>query len=95
MYLQVRLDDGKIYRITDGPSGKYFVNAANGKITWSVFSAEGYQLQQIDESAALNVSLANSVAEELTNVYPVSHAGDTREILSANTFNRTRPVSPL
>ena len=46
----VRLDDKKIYRITDGASGKYFVNAANGKITWSVFSAEGYQLQQKDET---------------------------------------------
>ena len=31
-------------------SGNYFVNAANGKITWSVFTAEGYQLQQKDES---------------------------------------------
>ena len=90
----VRLDDGKIYRITDGPSGKYFVNAANGKITWSVFSAEGYQLQQIDEPTTLNAALANAVAEELTNVYPVSHTNEIREILSANTFSQKRPVSP-
>ncbi len=89
----VRLDDRKIYRVTDGPSGKYFVNAANGKVTWSVFSAEGYHLQQIDENAALNESMAYAGAEELSNVYPVSHAGDTREILSTNTSNINRPVT--
>ena len=90
----VRLDDRKIYRVTDGPNGKYFVNAANGKITWSVFSSEGYQLEQINEDAARKEPLTDAVAEKLTNVYPVSHAGDTREILSANTFDRNRPVTP-
>jgi hypothetical protein len=42
----------------------------------------------------LNASLANADAEKLTNVYPVSHVGDIREILSSDTFNINRPVGP-
>ena len=78
----VRLDDKKIYRITDGASGKYFVNAANGKITWSVFSAEGYQLQQKDDEPVLGEPISDVIAEELTIAFPVSHANEIAEILS-------------
>ena len=45
----LRLSDKKIFKISNGPLGNYFVNAANGKITWSAFTAEGYQLKQMDE----------------------------------------------
>ncbi len=43
--------DKNIYLLTSGKTGlgKYFVNAANGKLTWSQFTAEGYQLKQVNE----------------------------------------------
>lgn len=41
--------DKKIYLLSSGYMGKYFVNAANGKLTWSQFTAEGYQLKQVNE----------------------------------------------
>jgi hypothetical protein len=40
----LRLNDQKIFKIINGPTGNYFVNAARGKLTWSSFTAEGYQL---------------------------------------------------
>jgi hypothetical protein len=46
----LHLADRKIYRITDGPLGNYYVNASGNKITWSVFTAEGYQLKQVNRS---------------------------------------------
>ena len=39
--------DKKIYRLTQGTTGKYFVNAGESKLTWSEFTAEGYQLKQM------------------------------------------------
>ena len=45
----LRISDKKIYQLTGGYMGKYFVNAGGGKITWSVFTAEGYQLKQMNE----------------------------------------------
>lgn len=44
----LRITDKKLFRISDGPLGNYFANVANGKITWSAFTAEGYQLKQIN-----------------------------------------------
>ena len=42
----LRISEKKIYKISDGPLGNYYPNAGNGKITWSSFTAEGYQLKQ-------------------------------------------------
>ena len=42
----LRLDNKKIFRVSGGATGRYFVNAGDEKLTWSVFTAEGYQLQQ-------------------------------------------------
>lgn len=47
----LRLSERTIRRATQGPLGNYFVNASGGKITYSAFTAEGYQLRQIDEAA--------------------------------------------
>jgi len=62
----LRLDTKKIYRIGGGSTGRYFVNAGDNKLTWSVFTADGYQLQQqaIDPQQWQAVEL--STAETLT-----------------------------
>lgn len=46
------VQDKKIFRITNSQQGKYFVNASNGKLIWSQFTAYGYQLREqfIDRS---------------------------------------------
>ena len=89
----LRLDTKKIYRITQGNMGRYFVNAGDDKLTWSVFSAEGYQLQQqaIDPAAWKPVDIA--VTAQLTGQWPVAglpatlmHLSDT---LTARTFTNS------
>ena len=89
----IKLDDQKIYKITNGPLGNYFVNVGAGKITWSAFTAEGYQLQQQDEASVVWEPVSMNVAEELTAAYPVSQTNKISEILSGNATKRYFPVS--
>src|SRR4029077_17506754 len=59
----LKMSDRKISRISSGVSGNYFVNAKDGKITWSTFTAEGYQLQQVDEKD-VQLSPVNDITVE-------------------------------
>jgi hypothetical protein len=88
----VRLNDKKIFRITGGNPGQYFVNARDNKITWSVFSAEGYQLQQVDESSVKWEEVDDVIAKELMAAWPVGHDKSVNEILSGNATKRIFPV---
>lgn len=65
----LRLSDKKMFRVTNAPLGNYFVNAAHGKITWSNFTAEGYQLQQMDEKdltwTPMDIPIINEATEQM------------------------------
>lgn len=77
----LRLNDKKIFKITNGPLGNYFVNAGNNKITWSAFTAEGYQLQQIEEKE-IQLTPVNEIAvEKIAARFPVSHTDELPDIL--------------
>ncbi|MBO9595041.1 MAG: hypothetical protein J7599_19205 [Niabella sp.] len=39
-------------KLENGNGNRYFVNAGFGKLNWSVFTAEGYQLRRLDAKAA-------------------------------------------
>ncbi len=82
------LNDHKIFKITNGPLGKYFVNARNGKITWSVFTAEGYQLQQLNEKDILWTEMDSATLEKLQPPFPVSHSEEFHDILQNKVLNR-------
>src|SRR5690606_33011472 len=43
------MEERRISKIVNQNSASYFVNANGGRLTWSVFTAEGYQLQQVKE----------------------------------------------
>jgi len=90
----LRLDTKKIYRVTQGNMGRYFVNAGDDKLTWSVFSAEGYQLQQqaIDPAAWKPVDMA--VTEQLTGQWPVAGPPGTMMHLADTVTARTFTNSP-
>jgi hypothetical protein len=77
----LRLNDRKIFRISNGPLGNYYVNAGDGKITWSAFTSEGYQLKQIGEQEIVWNEVSNTIAESLNEKYPVSHAAVPGDIL--------------
>ena len=89
----LKLADQKIYKITNGQLGNYFVNAGNGKITWSAFTAEGYQLQQKMESPLSGEPVDLAIMEKLVEPYPVSHSGTVANILSDNIAKKYFPVS--
>ncbi|MBL7737764.1 MAG: hypothetical protein JNK14_01000 [Chitinophagaceae bacterium] len=81
----LRLSDKKIFRVSSGPLGNYFVNVANGKITWSAFTAEGYQLMQMEEKDIQWTSVAEAVVEKMASQFPVSHDREVQSVLSGIT----------
>ena len=72
----LRLRDRRIFKITNGSLGNYFVNAFQGKITWSAFTAEGYQLMEMDEK---NIRWEEVDSLLITNVYPEFPVGRAEE----------------
>ena len=89
----LQMNDKKIFKISNGPLGNYFSNAGNGKITWSAFTAEGYQLKQIDEKDITWNEVSLAVEEKLTNKFPVSLAEGTGDILLNSVAKRNFQVS--
>lgn len=89
----LQLSDKKIFRISNGPLGNYFANAGNGKITWSAFTSEGYQLKQVDEKDILREEVSMAVAEKLTDKFPVSLSNEFSDVLLNKIQQRTFPVS--
>ena len=88
----LKMDDQKIYRVTHGPLGNYYVNAAGGKITWSAFTAEGFQLKQIAENPADWEEIKPGTEEKLTERFSVSHEGETGDILNGTIPLRQFPT---
>ncbi|HEY6503608.1 MAG TPA: hypothetical protein VIZ28_06490 [Chitinophagaceae bacterium] len=84
----LKLSDKKIFKISNGPLGNYFVNANAGKITWSSFTAEGYQLQQMEEKDIQWTPVSDAVTEQVTTAFPVSHGNEVQDML-ANTPQRS------
>jgi hypothetical protein len=84
----LRLDNKQIMRVGGGATGRYFVNAGEDKLTWSVFTAEGYQLQQqaIDQKQWQQVDLA--VNEKLTAAWPVAGATSSVPFLTDSVHAR-------
>lgn len=89
----LKLDDKKIYKVTNGTLGNYLVNAAKGKITWSGFTAEGYQLHQKDKIVFARDTVNFNVGDKLNPAYPVSHSNTVSEILSGGFSKRNFKVS--
>ncbi len=89
----LRMKDKKIFRVSNGPLGNYFVNAGNGKITWSAFTAEGYQLKQIDEKDITWNEIGKAEAEQLTYKFAVSQGAAFSDVLLNKIPKRNFPVS--
>jgi len=89
----LRLSDKKIFRVSNGPLGNYFANAGNGKITWSAYTAEGYQLKHIDEKDIVWNETAAAISEKLIDKFPVAPAGKLNDILLNVISKRDFPVS--
>lgn len=84
----LRMSDKKIFRVSNGPLGNYFVNAGNGQINWSAFTAEGYQLQQLDEKNMDWKEISMAVSEQFAPAFPVAGSGPADDILLNARVNR-------
>lgn len=78
----LRRNDNRIYRVTDGGLGKYFVNAAEGKLSWSAFTADGYQLQQADAASMQLQEMDSAALLSLQAPFTVSHAASPGDVLN-------------
>ena len=66
----IKPGDKALYQLTGWSPGNYFVNVANGKMSWSVMTADGYQLQRsvIQDLSwkKISPSIVSSLAEQYT-----------------------------
>ncbi len=89
----LRINDKKIFKISNGPLGNYYPNAGNGKITWSAFTSEGYQLKQINEKDIVWNEVEMAVTEKLTDKFPVSLAAEYGDVSLSKVPQKNFPVS--
>jgi len=87
----VRLPDKKVFRITETSLGNYFVNAGK-KLVWSGFSADGYQLQEMDTSEAKWIEVGEQEIGQPVSAYPIAHSNEFHDILLTDI--PTRKFSP-
>ncbi len=98
----MELSNFKMYKVTNGPFGNYFVNVSNGKVIWSTFTADGYKLEQMP--VQINDSSDNEKytgwkemnmdsLEQLIPPYAVSHSDEFKDILQHKVPARNFPVS--
>ena len=88
----IRLGDQKTYRITRGPLGNYYVNASNGKITWSAFTSEGFQLKQMKEEDIRWNEESDTTIATVQEKYPVTLTPGGGDILLNKMPGRTFAV---
>ncbi len=89
----LRLADNKIYKISQGPLGNYNVNVSNGKVTWSAFTAEGFQLKQIDEKDINWVEVQSAEYSELNTKFQQFANSVTSDILNSKAVQSKFAVS--
>lgn len=65
-----------IWQVTRGTAGKYFVNADEKRITWSEFTAEGYQLKQQSIIPDLWLPAGSALPDSVSGSWPVSAAAE-------------------
>jgi hypothetical protein len=77
----LRLSDKKVFKVSETSLGNYFINAWGNKLVWSGFTAEGYQLKEmnIDETKWIEVNEAEITTPIPT--FPIAHSNELHDIL--------------
>ena len=94
---KINLVTKKIYRVTNDFRGQYFVNASEtGSLVWSVFTAEGYQLQKLAAEPLPGKEIFFDEADQLFEAYPVAKNGmnqseqNTQRSFPVTEYSKTR-----
>jgi hypothetical protein len=87
-------DHKTISQLTYGSPGNYFVNVSGNKITWSEFTAEGYQLRQKEQKDMVAELVQEEKTEPLNPRFEVSHGSDVKDILNGAVPHRDFAIDP-
>jgi hypothetical protein len=77
----VRLKDRKVFQLTQTQLGNYYVNASGGKLIWSAFTAEGYQLKELDIKNGMWTEIDDLAITAPATFFPVAHSGELHDLL--------------
>jgi len=89
----LRLNDKKVFRITQTSLGNYFVNASDQKLIWSRFTADGYQVQGMSSDERNWTEVSEMEVTTPTSSFPVAHSSELHDILTNEVPNRSFNVS--
>lgn len=78
----VRLNDRKVFRLTSDVLGNYYVNAWNGKLLFSRFTADGYQLQERRLQDLAWTEINPLVLQDVVTRFPVALTEKYGDILN-------------
>jgi len=84
----LQLNDKKLFKISNGPLGNYYVNVAGGKISWSSFTAEGYQLQQQSLTAISRTEVKDALPVEAATKFAIAGTEQVSDILISKVGER-------
>ncbi|MFI5185204.1 MAG: hypothetical protein ACHQF0_00610 [Chitinophagales bacterium] len=79
----LELSSKKVSRLTKTSLGNYFVNASPGKLAWSGFTANGYQLKQMDPDQSKWTEVSEMEIRNPVIEFPVAHSDELHDILQA------------
>ena len=85
----LRLNDKKVYRLSQTALGNYFVNAVGKRLVWSSFTADGYQLKEMDVDEANWKELTDVEITTPVAPFPVAHGTELHDILLSEVPERT------
>jgi hypothetical protein len=77
----LRMKDRKIFQLTSSALGNYFVNASPNKLVFSSYTADGYQLRELDLKQILPNEVNQLGLQESVVHWPVSQTNINTDIL--------------
>ncbi len=87
----LQLKDKKIFRLTKTSLGNYFVNASGDKLVWSSFTANGYQLNEMNIKDAKWVEVSDMEIKDPIIEFPVAFSNELHDILQNEIPGRKFP----
>ncbi len=87
------LQSRKIFQLSNGQLGKYFVNVKDGKMIYSAFTADGYQLKEMNVPAKMSYELNGLILQEAASRITVARANEYSDLQLNNLPQRMFPSS--
>lgn len=88
----LRMADRSLYRISRAAMGQYFPSVGYGRINWSAFTADGYQLRQLNLNELEWEPLTETPAPEAEAKFPVSQTASVQPFPAQMEEDRIFPV---